>query len=180
MRVTSPHSLRENHMFAEIVRKVRDAAAAFGRVAQGNLTPTDAVMWQHKMMQLADHMDKPAVKRESPHFPGNAEYEVYDWSKAEIGTIVTRSDHWMEQHKTVGNNLKKKWPMYGIVTSLSFFQDGKGRLVTWPSIHWEKESYGSMNHPLNVKPLRSIDEKILPKMTMDDGQWGTERLSENW
>lgn len=162
-------------MFAEIVRKVREAAAAFGQVAIGKITPTDAVMWQHKMMKLADHMDKPAVKQESPHFEGTTEYEVYDWSKAEIGTLVTRSDHWMEQHKgMIAGGYKKKWPMYGIVTDLSFFQDGKGRLVTWPSIQWEKESYGSMNHPLNAKPLRSSDRNKLPKMTMDDGQWGTD------
>jgi hypothetical protein len=156
-------------MFASIVRKIRDAASAFGEAAQGKLGATNAVMWQHNMMKLADELDKPAFKRDYPHIPSDTEHEVYDWSKASIGMIVTRSEHWRGQNKG-----RKNQSMYGILTDLSFFQDSKGRLVTWPSIHWENESFGNMNHPLNVKPLRKSDRDSLPKIKMDDGQWGTE------
>jgi len=157
-------------MFASIVQKIRDAASAFGEAAQGKLGATNAVMWQHKMMKLADELDKPAVKREYPHIPSDTEHEVYDWSKASLGMIVTRSEHWIEQNK---RNLQKR-SMFGIMTDVSFFQDSKGRLVTWPSIHWENESFGSMNHPMNVRPIRKSDRDSLPKIKMDDGQWGTE------
>ena len=82
--------------------------------------------------------------------------------------LVTRSKHWYEQHK----GLNKPSSRYGIMTNKSFFADGKGRLVTYPSIHWEGEISSSMTHPLNVEPFRSKDKSSLPKITIDDGQWG--------
>jgi len=57
-------------MFADILRKIREAADAFGMAARGELNTTNAVMWQHKMLSFADGLDKPAYKRDSPYFPG--------------------------------------------------------------------------------------------------------------
>ncbi len=155
-------------MFSSIVRKIREAAAVFGEAAEGKLGTTKAVQFQFKLMELADSLDAPSERRESVYIPATEEYEVYDFHKAEAGMLVTRSDHWLEMNK----GLSGKKSMYGIITRFSFFGDSKCRLVTYPSVHWEGESSSSMNHPLLVEPLRERDKKSLPKIKMDDGQWG--------
>lgn len=105
--------------------------------------------------------------RESPHIPGTNEYEVSNFRNAPFGLIVTYSDHWYREHC----QKKPKNPKLGIVTTLDFFQDSKGRVICWPNVYWEGEVMSSLCHPMNVVAYRK--KQTLPMKTMDDGQWGT-------
>lgn len=86
---------------------------------------------------------------------------VPSWRNVSAGTIVTRSQHWKE------NNCKPNSTQIGIITDMKILEDDLCVAVFWPIVHWEGESFSSMNHPLNVA---CQDGRDLPVITMNANQ----------
>lgn len=156
-------------MFSHIIFTIQNAANALSKATMGKLDEAEAAMQQSKLLQLLKSLkeDRDKPERESPHFAGSMEFQIFDWIKAPRGMLVTRSDHW---YKEFGKKKPKELEI-GILTDCHYFQDGKGRIYAEPSIYWEGGTMSSMTHPINVAPYRT--DHGLPTMTIDDGQWGT-------
>ena len=111
------------------------------------------------------------TRRESPHIPADTDYEIWEFRNCKSGLLVTRSAHYYETRSTPKPK-KRRDRQKGIIVDKNFFQDSKGRIICWPVVWWEGGVMGSMTHPTLVTPFYKKD-RDLPKVTMDDGQWGT-------
>ena len=59
------------------------------------------------------------------------------------GNLVIRSDHWRREHFATDDY------QLGIVTEVEFF-DEEGKVVCYPTIHWEGEVIARSTHPDNA------------------------------
>jgi len=108
---------------------------------------------------------EPTPPRVRPHIPATEEYEVLDFRGAQHGMLVKRSDLFKESASDPDNN------QIGIIESLSFYQDAKGRIVAWPVVHWEGNVCSTLTCPRLLVPYR--DNSGLRTIVVDNGQWGT-------
>lgn len=76
--------------------------------------------------------------------------------------LVTRSEHW-NATRYVKKNTKKE---IGIITEKRFYQDKRGRVVCWPSVHWEGGIMSSLVHPALIAPYRK--NQRLPEMEIEE------------
>ena len=79
--------------------------------------------------------------------------KVFNFHLTKIGDLVKYSKHGKNLHGKVN---KKK---IGIITGYDFFSDGDFRTICWPIVHFEGDSVGSHNHPINVIPFRGKPDK---------------------
>jgi len=70
-----------------------------------------------------------------------------DFANISIGTVVKRSKHYIEE--SCGRNKGQ----LGIVADKEFFEE-RGKIVCYPSIHWEGEQMASITHPQNAELFR--------------------------
>lgn len=162
-------------MLSHIIFTIQNAANALSKATTGKLDEAEAAMQQSKLLSLLKSLKEDRDKPEKvyQHYAGSREFQIFSWRNADRGMLVTRSDHWYEQ----SGKPKPEELEIGILTDHHFFQDGKGRIYSEPSIWWEGGTMSSMTHPINIAPYRT--DHGLPTMTIDDGQWGTHGPTKN-
>lgn len=93
-------------MLGQMIRTIKDAAEKFGLAANGKLDEATAAIWQSKLLSLhkSIKLDLESPGRYSPHIPCDQEHQVFEWHKAPIGTLVTRSNHWWKWSQSMTDN----------------------------------------------------------------------------
>lgn len=108
---------------------------------------------------------EPKPPRVSPHIPATEEYEVLDVNRIGFGALLRRSDFYRSEPANIHPDC------LGIMVSMSFFQDSKGRVHAWPVVHWEGQVASKLTCPRLVKLYR--EDATAPRIVIDNGQWGT-------
>lgn len=104
----------------------------FEKVDQSNL---DAVSLKNAMAWSAPSADESGM-------------QVLDFTQAQSGALVTRSEHWLLERCGAQEG------QLGVMVERKFYLDSHNTLICWPVIHWEGEVMATICHPSNAAPYR--------------------------